>query len=147
MQKDEAATRLVLSQSIGFLTLMFLSWADEVIGLRTLVLGDHPYISDFREATLEILVVLVVWLLVYRSSQRVLKQVQHLESFVRVCAWCRRVHFRGQWIRLEEFLHRNYDAPTSHGICEVCFQQERSAAKDLQLKLGLEVKSQPGQGE
>ncbi len=127
MRKEARSTRILLYQSLGFLAIMSLSWFDELIGLRGLVLGNHPYISDFRESTLEMLTVLAVWLVVALSTHRVLSRTRHLESFMRVCAWCRRIEHCGRWMRIEEFLKMGFDTPTSHGICEECLEKERAA--------------------
>jgi len=51
-------------QAVGFLSIIALSWFVEWTELRKWVLGNHPYISDFRESTLEMLLVLGVWFVV-----------------------------------------------------------------------------------
>jgi len=108
---------------------MAFCWINECINLRSLVLGDHPYISDFRESILEMLLVLVVWLLVSRATRRVVERANHLESFIRVCAWCRRVHLQGHWVDLEHFLSQGLHARPSHGICEDCLARQRPEMK------------------
>ncbi len=136
--KDKVNSSMILrSQAIGFLALIALSWIDESLGLRTLILGNHPYISDFRESTLEMLFVLAVWLLVCRSTRRVLAQNRELKSFLRVCSWCRRIGSEGRWMPMEEFFVRRFETPTSHGICEECLEKEQSmiAAEQKQLQL------------
>lgn len=118
--------KLLSIQSIGFVVLMALSWFDECLGLRKLVLGDNPYISDFREAALEMLFILVVWFLVWRGTQRLISRVKHLEGLLHICGWCHRVKQNGKWITLEEFIHHDLDTKTSHGICRACMDKERA---------------------
>src|SRR5262245_57862672 len=118
MKDRVPSMKVLLAQSIGFIVIIALSWFDELVGLRSLILGDHPYISDFKESTLEMLFVLAVWLLVLGSTRRMLGHLHHLEGFMRVCAWCRRIRCDGRWVPLEEFLIRNFDTRTSHGICD-----------------------------
>jgi len=120
-------SRVLLIQGVGFLVIIALSWFDELIGLRALILGDHPYISDFREAALEMLLVLAIWLLVAGATRRVIRRVYYLEEFARVCAWCHRISFKGGWVRLEEFLRRGFDTPTTHGMCPSCVQAQKAA--------------------
>jgi len=50
-----------------------------------------------------------------------------LEKFMRVCAWCRRIHFKGEWMPLEEFMRQGFDTPTTHGICTECLRQQQAA--------------------
>src|SRR5215470_19059022 len=96
--------KVLLRQSVGFLAIIGLSWFDEMTSFHSLLLGNHPYISDFKESTLEMLLVLVVWLLVANSTRRVLALLRELEAFMRVCAWCRKVEHGGRWVHFDEFL-------------------------------------------
>ena len=74
------------------------------------------------------LLVLAVWFLVSNSTRRILEHVQYLEKFMRVCAWCRRIHFQGEWMPLEKFMRQGFDTPTTHGICTECLQKQQAAA-------------------
>ncbi len=137
MEKKLRSSKLLLFQAIGFVVLIALSWINELIDLRSLVLGDHPYISDFRESTLEMLFVLAVWLIVYGSTSRMLARMQKLEGFLHVCSWCRRIGSNGQWMSTEEFFDRRFDTKTSHGICEECMKEQESAVEDAKRQLQL----------
>jgi len=114
----------LLYQSAGFLAIIAMSWLDELISLPSLIFRDQPYVPDIHESTLEMLLVLLVWLFVSLASRRVLKHMHYLQGFMRVCAWCRRIEYKGRWIRIEEFLSQGFDTPTSHGICSECMQEE-----------------------
>ena len=126
--------KVLLYQSLGFLAIIALSWIDELVDLHTLILGNHPYISDFREATLEMLFVLTVWLLVCGSTRRLLARVRHLEGFMRVCSWCHRVGSEGRWIPVEQFALTKLNLQTSHGICEECLKKQETAMEGLRSK-------------
>lgn len=125
---------ILLCQSVGFLAIIALSWFDEVIGLRSLVFGNNPYISDFRESALEMLFVLAVWFIVIGVTRRLLTRVSQLEKYLRVCAWCHRVGVETEWVKWEEFMARKFETHTSHGICEECVQQQRAALAELNEK-------------
>jgi len=125
---------VLLCQSIGFLVIIALSWFDEVIGLRTLVFGNNPYISDFRESTFEMLFVLAVWFIVIGTTRRVLTRMSQLEKYLRVCAWCRRVGVQNEWVQWEEFMARRFETQTSHGICDDCVRRQRTALAELNRK-------------
>ena len=85
------------------------------------------YLSDFRESALEMLVVLAVWFLVAASTRRILAHARNLEGFMRVCAWCHHIDFKGEWIKMEDFLQRGFDTPTTHGICPHCLAEQKAA--------------------
>jgi hypothetical protein len=127
MQEKLRFGKVLFCQSAGFIAIILLSWIDEMIGLRSLILGEHPYISDFRESTLEMLFVLAIWLIVVGTTRRLLVRVNHLEGFLRVCAWCRRIGNGGKWTQLEEFMSAKFDTLTSHGMCEDCLKKQQEA--------------------
>ena len=136
--------KVVVYQSFGFLAIIALSWFVELTGLHRLILGDHPYISDFRESTLEMLLVLGVWLLVATHTRRLLNHARYLEGFMRVCAWCHRIGQDDRWVSQEEFFCKSFDTPTTHGICPDCLAQQKQTvgtAPDTAPKSGAKDQS------
>ncbi|HXR04505.1 MAG TPA: hypothetical protein VN836_07340 [Verrucomicrobiae bacterium] len=125
MQKSSYLTKIVFIQNLGFLAIILLCYLDELLKLPTLIFSDHPFV--FRRATLEMLLFFAVWLLVSSSTRRLLKQIRQLEEFMRVCAWCRRIDYKGKWITLETFMEQGFDTPTTHGICPECLRQQEEA--------------------
>jgi hypothetical protein len=126
-ERKSPHSRVLVYQAVGFLSIIALSWFVELTGLRKWVLGNHPYISDFRESTLEMLLVLGVWFIVTSSTRRVLNHMRHLQGFMRVCSWCHHIDYQGNWVAMEEFLERGFDAPTTHGICPACLARQKAA--------------------
>ena len=127
MKKNSQLTRIVLYQNLGFLGIMVICYFDDLLKLPALLFSDHPFAFLFRRTTLEILLVLTVWFLVSTSTRRILERVRYLEKFMRVCAWCRRINFKGEWMPLEEFMRQGFDTPTTHGICTDCLHQQEEA--------------------
>lgn len=129
METKVPLSKVLLYQSTGFIAIIATCWFMEWTGLHKLILGGHPYISDFRESTLEMLIVLAVWLLVAASTRRILAHARRLEGFMRICAWCHHIDYKGEWIRLEDFLQRGFDTPTTHGICPICLAKQKAAVQ------------------
>ena len=129
MKKKPEVAKIVLYQNLGFLGIIVLFFLDDLIKLPSLIFSDHPFAFVFRRTTLEMLLVLGVWFVVSASTRRILERVHYLEKFMRVCAWCRRINYQGEWMRLEEFMQQGFDTPTSHGICTECLNQQRAAAE------------------
>ena len=125
MQKSSYLTKIVFIQNLGFLAIIVLCYLDELLRLPTLVFSDHPFV--FRRSTLEMLLFFAVWLLVSRSTRRLLKRIRQLEEFMRVCAWCRRIDYKGRWMTLEKFMEQGFDTPTTHGICPDCLRAQQEA--------------------
>ena len=132
MEKLLQPSKVLLYQSVGFLAVIAVCFVDELVGLSALIFGDQSFITDFRESTLKMLLILGVWLLVAGSTRRVLAHMRYLEEFMKICAWCRRVEHKGQWMRLEQFLEQGFDTPTSHGICADCLAQRKAVMERAQ---------------
>jgi len=127
MVKNSQLARIVVYQNVGFLAVIILCFLDELLQLPSLIFSGHPFVVLYRRPTLEMLLFLAVWLLVSNSTRRLLKQVRQLEDFLRVCSWCRRIDYKGEWMPLEEFMEQGFDTPTTHGICPECLRQKKEA--------------------
>jgi len=122
--------KVLLYQHAGFLGIIILCYLNELLKLPSLLFSEHPFDFMFRRSTVEILLILAVWLLVSSSTRRLLKQVQELEAFMRVCAWCRRIDHKGEWMPLEKFMLKGFDTLTTHGICPECLRQHKIAMEN-----------------
>lgn len=127
--KSSHLAKIVLHQNLGFLAVIVLCFLDEILKLPTYIFSDHPFAFVLRRSTLEMLLFMAVWLLVSSSTRRLLKRVRDLEAFLRVCSWCRRIDFKGEWLPLEQFMEQGFDTPTTHGICPDCLRQQKAALK------------------
>ena len=52
-----------------------------------------------------------------------LRRVRHLEQFITVCAWTRRVRWQNRWISFEDYLAQRFQVHCTHGICEEAAQR------------------------
>ena len=127
MAKNSHLARIIIYQNVGFLAVIVLCFLDELLQLPSLIFSDHPFTFLYRRPTLEMLLFLAVWLLVSNSTRRLLKQVRQLENFLRVCSWCRRIDYKGEWMPLEDFMEQGFDTPTTHGICPECLRRQKDA--------------------
>ena len=127
MENKSRLIRIVMYQNLGFLAIIVLCYLDELLKLPSLIFSDHPFDFVYRRSMLEMLLFLAVWLLVSGSTRRLLKRIRHLEGFMRVCARCRRIDCKGEWMQLERFMEQGFDTPTTHGICPECLHQQREA--------------------
>jgi hypothetical protein len=109
----------VIPQAIGFLLLAALVWMDELLDLPHLLFGAPASPHRVAEALLESAVVVLLGIAVSAWTIRAARRVAYLESFVVLCAWCRRVRFENTWLSLEAFL-AEHRARTSHGLCPDC---------------------------
>src|SRR6266849_4152516 len=73
-------------------------------------------------------IIVLVAIPVVVLTRRLVTRLHYLEEFLRLCAWCRKLHMDNEWIPVEEFLQRRFDTRTSHGICPACRAEQRKAA-------------------
>ena len=133
MKMNSHLSKIVLYQHAGFLIVIVLSFLDELIKLPALIFSDQSFNFAFKRSTVGMLLILAVWLLVSNSTARLLKRVRHLEAFMRVCAWCRRIDCKGEWMPLEQFMRQSFDTPTTHGICPECLAKQRAAVAKAKM--------------
>jgi hypothetical protein len=119
MKNSDYPAKIYGIEAIGFSAIIALSWADELIGLPGVIWGG-PASSNWREAALETFVTLLVWLSVHIVTRKLMTRLRYLEEFLIVCAWCRKIGHKNEWIPIEEYFARHLDTKTSHGICPEC---------------------------
>lgn len=116
---------ILMKEAIAFSTIILLSWTTEFFHLPHLLFNDSPSFNWYR-ALLRTAVILLVWFWVHVATKRVLKRLHHLEEFLLICGWCRKVGHEGEWLTMEQYFGSKFDTETSHGMCEECARKARS---------------------
>jgi hypothetical protein len=111
---------LVVAEAVAFALSTALIWLDEWLDLPHLLFGDSASPARFHEAGVESACIAVGGTLAVLATLALLRRLHQLETYVAMCAWCRKVRVDGRWMPFEEFLLRQSDLRTSHGICEQC---------------------------
>lgn len=124
MKTNSRFNKVLSGQSFGFLAIIALCWLNSLFGLPSLIMDGRVGVSDFQGPMLQMLLVLTVWLLVSFSTRRTLERLKHLESFMRVCAWCHKINHQGQWKTPERYLAEGFDTSATHGICVECLAHQ-----------------------
>lgn len=107
-------------EAVGFLLIVAIIWMDELFDLPHLMFGTARTPVRWGEGILESLLTIAVGAAVVLISYRSFRRIEYLESLTVICAWCRRVRSGEDWLSMEDFLERQHQAPTSHGICQAC---------------------------
>lgn len=131
MRNKRRASQVLWIECLGFALLLTLSWLDELIRLPQLIFGGVT-VPNWHEAAIESFAIVVVWILVFVATRRVLKRFYYLEDQLQMCAWCRKLKREGDWVSLEDYLTKELGVETSHGICSNCgrrvFPEEEPSA-------------------
>ena len=136
--RSSSAKSVLRGQAIAFFGLLGLMWIAELIHLPYLLFGDSPEWM-WRRLALRTTALLIIWLLVHRSTARLLKRLHELETFLRICSWCRKVDDKGEWRTMEAYFDARFHTTTSHGICPACAREQfdkhiASARKKIEPK-------------
>jgi len=132
--KPQKEKRTVKSNSIlwneaaGFSLMIIFSWLTELLHIPHLIFGE-PFTPNWERATLRTLVIVVIWAWVYWITRRLVKRLHHLEEFLRICGWCRKVCDQDKWLTMEDYFNSKFATRTTHGMCPECLAK---AVKDLE---------------
>jgi len=110
---------ILRQEALGFSFIIALGWVAEIIGLPNELYGEPPNFS-WPRVLLRTAVVVVVWLWVHFTTRRLLRRLYHLEEYLLICSWCRKVGHEGKWLSMEEYFGSRLNTETSHGICPEC---------------------------
>lgn len=121
-------SRILWYEGIGFFLIVVLSWLNEFSNLANL-LGANQYVPNWRETSLETLIVLLVAIPVMILTSRLGSRLHYIEGFLRVCAWCKKLEHNGEWIPLENFFETKFQTETSHGMCLPCMDEMKAKMK------------------
>jgi len=120
MRFSRGASRILWYESFGFLFLIALSWIGNSQGLSQLLFGGGPHTPDWRDSALQTLVIIYVWAIVWGLTKTLVQRLHYLGTFLRLCAWCRKVGQNGKWVKIEDYYRQDFQIPTTHGMCPEC---------------------------
>ena len=116
----DLSRRMLTLEAAGFLAIVAIIWLDEIFDLPRLLFGAAPTPLRPIEGLLESFLTLAVAAVIVAITYRAFRRIEYLESLIVMCAWCRQVRSSGEWLIVEEFLERQHQSRTTHGICESC---------------------------
>jgi hypothetical protein len=90
MNKVKGRNSILWVEAGGFLVVIVMSWLTELFRIPH-YLFNEPFIPNWHRAVLRTLVIVGIWLWVFWITRRLLKRLHHLEEFLRICSWCRKV--------------------------------------------------------
>ena len=89
-------------QSLGFLIMVVLTWSDAIFDLAHVILGLPHRELDINRTAIVTVVIVLLWMFSAYKIYLVVSRLSYLESFLHVCAWCRKIEHNTQWLSLEE---------------------------------------------
>ncbi|HEU5395845.1 MAG TPA: hypothetical protein VFV81_01670 [Verrucomicrobiae bacterium] len=111
-------------EATGFSFLILMSWLTEVFRIPHYLFGED-FSPNWHRAALRTIVMLAIWFWVHSLTKRLLKRLHHLEEFLRICSWCRKVSHDGDWLPMEQYFKSKFATETTHGMCPECLQAKK----------------------
>ena len=123
MQQTKIKWNFILwNEAVGFSLMIVLSWLTELLGIPHLIFGE-PFTPNWHRARLRTAIILLIWGWVYWITRRMLKRLQHLEEFLRICGWCRKVSHNDEWLTTEAYFASKFAKNTTCGMCPDCAEK------------------------
>ncbi len=119
MATNHTGNSILKQEAIGFSLIIALSWATEVFHLPHFLFSEAAAFN-WERALLRTIVVAIIWVWVHLATKKILARLHHLEEFLLVCSWCRKVGHEGEWLTMEDYFGSKFHTETSHGICPEC---------------------------
>lgn len=120
MKKILLTKRLILYEIVGFGTIILILWIDEIFDLPYNLFGANPTPINWVECIFESVIIIISSSLIIYLTVRLLKQIKHLEGFLPVCSFCKRIRVDEKWIPIDQYIMEHSEAELSHGLCPEC---------------------------
>lgn len=112
--------------SLGFVTIIILTWCDSLFNLAHYVFGTARQDESLDRTLVATGVIVLLWIASSYKVYRIISRLSYLENFLHVCAWCRKIEHETHWYSLEQLFTRQTGGQTSHGMCPECAEKFRA---------------------
>ncbi|MEI8346590.1 MAG: hypothetical protein WCG27_03930 [Pseudomonadota bacterium] len=120
---------LISIQAIGFLVAILIVWTDELFDIPHRLFGAPATPVRWSECLYESVAITLLGIFCVAFTCYLFKRIRELESFLSMCAWCKKIHYNDSWIPIEQYLAARHEQETSHGICPQCLEEVRGKFK------------------
>lgn len=127
---DSIVKGIIAYEAIGFGIVIFIAWAVEIFDLPHFMFGFKATPINWPESIIETFFILLLGIFVIFETRRCLKKIKHLEGFMRVCAFCKRVRVGNEWVPIEQYIQEHSETEFSHGLCSQCIEKHYGVKVD-----------------
>ena len=118
------AKKVAWYEAGAILFVIVLSWFDEVLDIPHVLLGGAATPINWRESVFESVIIAIVGGLIIRHTYRLLARVSYLESFLPVCASCKKIRLDPEfWEGIRIVVQERAKKEFTHGICPDCIEK------------------------
>lgn len=106
-------------EGFGFGLMLVFTWLTEILRVPQYLFAE-PWVTNWNRPLLRTVIIVAVWAAVHIATRRLLRRLHHLEEYLRICAWCKKMDLNGQWVTMEDYLRSAFATQASHGVCPDC---------------------------
>lgn len=110
-------------EAAGFAIVMLIIWLDELVDIPYFFFGARKTPINWQESLFESTCIFMLGIFVLNMTNRTLKKIKHLEGFLPVCSFCKKIRVEKEWIQLEKYITEHSEAVFSHSLCPECTEE------------------------
>jgi hypothetical protein len=119
--KQHAYEKFILSLELfGFGAALLVIWLDEYVDVPFRYFGAPKTPPRPQEYWFETITVLLLATAIVIATLWVFRRLRIMEHLIQVCAWCHKVNVGDEWVSFEQYMKRQHDVKSTHGICPGC---------------------------
>ncbi|MBI5576306.1 MAG: hypothetical protein HY896_08075 [Deltaproteobacteria bacterium] len=119
--------RILVYEALGFLAILAMVLMDEIYEMPKRLFAKYTSQPEMWEGSFEVITVILVAVVILLATNRLVLRLFRLEGFLKVCAWCRKIQYEGEWTSVEKIFSSGFDTQTTHGMCPDCFEKSKGS--------------------
>jgi hypothetical protein len=122
---NRSIRHIFIWQAVILMALLALTFANEVLDLPHLLLGDQATTWSQRsgEIFIELMIFCTTIGLEVFMFTRMARRIKILEGFLHICAGCKKIQHQGRWQPMESYISEHSLAQFSHSMCPDCLKK------------------------
>ena len=120
--KYQANQSILLFQVLILVVFLVLTISNELLDIPHFLFGDEPTSISQRssEVIIEISIFAIVVLIEILIMKKLFTRIKILEGFLPICAHCKNIQEKNNWVQMETYITEHSLAKFSHSICPDC---------------------------
>ena len=116
--------KVIFYEITAILFIIAVIWLDEILDIPFVLLGGPATPVNWRESLFESIILVIVGIIIVRTTRRLLARLDYLEGILPVCPSCKKIRDEKEfWNDIAEFAQERSKNEFTHGVCPDCFRK------------------------
>jgi len=134
MKRLSRKISIIIAEVLIFSAMLAVIWLDEFLDVPYRLFGAPPTPYRIEEYIIETASCALIGIVIITGTLLLLRRLDRVERYLRVCAWCRKVWMDDRWVTFEEYLSKQHTLQASHGMCPECMHKLTDNAQNQNSK-------------